>query len=411
MENILRIDLIARGIDALLLGNKQMPKGYLMRYTGDGNTEMISAAQIDVNKRTLLLIHGTVATAKGTFGSFGICYNPHQRDKNRQRGLENGKNRFGHPFVLDRLMRAEGGYEQILAFNHPTLSQSLRGNIRDLMSLLPEKPFAQPVDIISGSRGCQIARYLATYNNTPDYTGELINTKIKAGRVAFLSYAGESAVLDIMENPGERIKVGVNIIKEALLDIFDGDDEKEWFQALAGGILASTLGRLVSDAYRKGNLPGLYCMDWHFYLENGQPARSATGFWLENTKPMPPAILFPVVGQIRDAQDIRAVHLSSNTFRESLTVQLPVLQKDIFKNQPSDLVIAVARQQSNFVQQKAGPESRIWQKANLTPIVGLHGRYPDMPYHDGKSVKDVVGDFLREGFTPAMPISTTPPVV
>lgn len=98
-------------------------------------------------EKTLLLIHGTFSSVNGSFGEL----------------LESNPTNSAHQSLLRQLLESNT-YDQILAFNHPTASHSVRENVDWLIKLLGEKMFTQPVDVITTSRGALIAETLSSYD-------------------------------------------------------------------------------------------------------------------------------------------------------------------------------------------------------------------------------------------------------
>ncbi|PHR48045.1 MAG: hypothetical protein COA32_05830 [Fluviicola sp.] len=103
--------------------------------------------QIVESEKTLLLIHGTFSSVNGSFGDL----------------LEsNSSNKSGHS-LLKELIKSNT-YEQVLAFNHPTASHSVKENVDWLLKLLGNKMFTEPVDVITTSRGALVAETLSSYD-------------------------------------------------------------------------------------------------------------------------------------------------------------------------------------------------------------------------------------------------------
>lgn len=118
---------------------------------------------IDPAKKTLFLLHGTFSTTLNTFAHI------HYR--------KNGGSSF-----LQELM-AEGLYEQILAFDHPTISHNADQNIGHLLdTYFGAFTFGENhVDVIACSRGCIVAEALSNYPHATD--------KIKLGKIILFSAA------------------------------------------------------------------------------------------------------------------------------------------------------------------------------------------------------------------------------
>lgn len=100
--------------------------------------------RIDFKKKTLLLLHGTFSN---TCGSYGKLYG------------EDGT-------VLKELIK-DGHYEQIIAFDHPTISRDVFDNSKELYRLIGTDKFSQSVDILGYSRGGLFSKWLACDKENP----------------------------------------------------------------------------------------------------------------------------------------------------------------------------------------------------------------------------------------------------
>jgi hypothetical protein len=118
---------------------------------------------LDPGKKTLLLIHGTFSTTLNTFAH-----------------LHYSKN--GNPSLFQELV-SEGIYEQIVAFDHPTISRNADENISHLLeNYFTNFSFgSNHVDAIACSRGCIVAEALSNHPDAPD--------KIKLGKIMLFSAA------------------------------------------------------------------------------------------------------------------------------------------------------------------------------------------------------------------------------
>lgn len=104
-----------------------------------GRFESVSAGEIDLEAKTLLMLHGTFMN---TAGSFRHLTDPSQ----------------GAPWM--HKIATNGRYPQILAFDHDTVLSSLKTNEGELNRLLGG-PMKRPVDVITHSRGGLLAKHLA----------------------------------------------------------------------------------------------------------------------------------------------------------------------------------------------------------------------------------------------------------
>jgi hypothetical protein len=105
---------------------------------------------VDVTKKTLLLIHGTFSTTAQSFHAL----------------IESGwlKN------IID-----QGVFEQIIAFDHPTVFEDAVTNINTLVNYFNGEKFSQPIDVIASSQGGLLAQQLA---NLPDNAKPFVIRKV-----------------------------------------------------------------------------------------------------------------------------------------------------------------------------------------------------------------------------------------
>ncbi len=110
-----------------------------------GIFKSIDEEPIDFSKKTLLLIHGTFASVSGTFSNlYNVSYN--------------------RRFLLNNLID-EGVFEQIIAFNHPTVSENAQDNVEWFLKKIAGNVFTQPVSIVSASRGALVSKRFADKSN------------------------------------------------------------------------------------------------------------------------------------------------------------------------------------------------------------------------------------------------------
>lgn len=98
----------------------------------------IDQLPIDYSKNTLLLIHGTFATTKGTFGELYM-------------------NLSVQGCLLNDLLD-HGIFDQIISFDHPTVSESAKDNLNWFLDKIKGNKFALPISILSASRGALVAK-------------------------------------------------------------------------------------------------------------------------------------------------------------------------------------------------------------------------------------------------------------
>lgn len=124
--------------------NKLGEKKYALYLYRQGKFDEVVAGEIDFTKRTVLLVHGTFSSVEGSFGEL----------------LGNMTGPSGNFF--DQLL--DTGVEQIIGFNHPTASHSVCENVNWLLKLFGKNTFAQPVDLVTTSRGILVAERLVSYD-------------------------------------------------------------------------------------------------------------------------------------------------------------------------------------------------------------------------------------------------------
>jgi predicted TIM-barrel fold metal-dependent hydrolase len=153
----------------------------------------VKNGSIDSDKKTLFLIHGTFASTKG---SFGEVYS-----------------------WIDSLLK-EGTYEQVIAFDHPTLFDDAVENSKALFEIFEKykvSPFAKSVDVIGTSQGGLIAQYLANFPNGHMPIGK-VALVASANGVDYLSLANNlSKGLKLMRKCFSRFGFGKAVLISALL--------------------------------------------------------------------------------------------------------------------------------------------------------------------------------------------------
>ncbi|MDC7223619.1 MAG: amidohydrolase family protein [Spirochaetales bacterium] len=128
---------------------------------------------LDGSKKTLLLIHGTFASTKNSFGKLYGKDSKKEKDNKHRKWLQSLMDKEKNP-------RA---YDQILAFDHPTLFDGAEENINRMLILLEElnlKKFTQKVDLIGTSQGGLLVQYLANLKD---------NEQLRVGKAALIASA------------------------------------------------------------------------------------------------------------------------------------------------------------------------------------------------------------------------------
>lgn len=119
------------------LGSK---KYQLLRYDRTQNAFLSTKGEeLDTSKKTLLLVHGTFSS---TAGSYGELYSA-------------GNN------LLDDLLDNDC-FEQIIGFDHPTISHDVFQNATQLYQYLNGVHFEHPVSVLGYSRGALLAKWLGS---------------------------------------------------------------------------------------------------------------------------------------------------------------------------------------------------------------------------------------------------------
>ena len=107
------------------------------------------ATKIDKNKKTLLLIHGTISSIQKSYGDL----------------YDSGKSTAAttqHDWLQKQIIGGKK-YEQVIGFDHPSIVDSPQQNADKLFSLLaPLGKFSKPVDIITTSRGGLVGKCVIT---------------------------------------------------------------------------------------------------------------------------------------------------------------------------------------------------------------------------------------------------------
>lgn len=199
-----------------------------------------TTGNIDNTKKTLFLMHGTFGSTEASFGK-----------------LYGGK-RTWLKSLLDK--KNPNAYEQILAFDHPTVFNGAKENIAILLKQLENlkiKPFKHEVDFIGTSQGGLLVQYLANL---------IDNDQIKVGKAALVASA----------NGVEYFTVGKYIAKflSALKYIFK-------ITQMQGQALVASLAQHSAEFFLKQ--PGFEIMTPNnpklLEIINVPPVNSNTRYW------------------------------------------------------------------------------------------------------------------------------------
>lgn len=164
----------------------QKPHNLLVFSRSKNQFVLARANDIKTDKRTLLLIHGTFSD---THGSFGDLY----KKKNS---------------VLSELSdsKYKNHYEQIIAFDHPTLFMGAQDNIDELfkcMNVLNIGSFKSEVDVMGTSQGGLLVQYLANLNQD----------RIKVGKAVLIASANGVGYL----SAGEHISMFLSVLRKVMV--------------------------------------------------------------------------------------------------------------------------------------------------------------------------------------------------
>ncbi len=135
--------------------------------------------KIDRNKKTLLLIHGTFSNTLNTFE--GLIK------------LRNGSSELEDFLTIKN-------YEQILSFNHPTISADVFDNVTVLKQLLGNEKFRKKVSLLAASRGCLLSQAIGADKTMP----------FKVDKCLMFSPANGVGYFDL----GEKIATGLSVLKK-----------------------------------------------------------------------------------------------------------------------------------------------------------------------------------------------------
>jgi len=134
--------------------------------------------KIDRTKKTLLLIHGTFSN---TFNTFRGLIEYQDKSSELKEFLKNNV------------------YEQVIAFDHPTISADVFQNIKDLKVLLGTTKFTKTVSMIAASRGCILTQAIGADKTLP----------FKVDKALMFSPANGVGYF----SAGDKLAVGLGILK------------------------------------------------------------------------------------------------------------------------------------------------------------------------------------------------------
>ncbi len=106
-----------------------------------GKFRTVDAAEVHYDRKTLLMLHGTFSSTKGSFGAMTMA---------------------GRESWMQAIATSGKRYQQVLAFNHETVLDSLAAN-EDKLNIALGGKLSKSVDIITHSRGGLLGKHLAIY--------------------------------------------------------------------------------------------------------------------------------------------------------------------------------------------------------------------------------------------------------
>jgi predicted TIM-barrel fold metal-dependent hydrolase len=157
-------------------------KDHILKIFSKNKKRFVKAEQgsIDTSKKTLLLLHGTFSSTKGSF-------------------------KKGYDWISNLI--AKGKYEQIIAFDHPTLFYDAEMNINVLfneLNLLGVESFKYEVDLIGTSQGGLLAQQLANVKQS----------SLRIGKVALLASANGVDYLSFVNNISTGLKMFRKVMRK-----------------------------------------------------------------------------------------------------------------------------------------------------------------------------------------------------
>lgn len=206
LEGLNQLKLKAKEkVDKLLVAEKYD----LLKFDGEKNDfiQHGEGFKIDYSAKTLLLVHGTFST---TAGSFGGLYDPEYDHAD-----------FPDDTKFLKYLLEKGDYEQILAFDHPTIWHDAITNSSWLYNYFSHNKFDYPVDLIGTSRGAILCHQLASDSRNKSFKcGKVLAISGGFG-VGYFGFAnGVSQLLKIVKKvfPGAGTIVGM--IAQFSIDFF-----------------------------------------------------------------------------------------------------------------------------------------------------------------------------------------------
>lgn len=193
-NNLIAENLFEEGLNKLRLEAQKITKPiiaekYDLLKFDHKNSKFIShknGFKIDYSVRTLLLLHGTFASTATSFA--GLFDKEHLNNSNQSDAK-----------FLQKLIE-DGVYDQILAFDHPTIWHDAVTNCSWLYGFLGANKFNYPVDLIGTSRGAIVCHQLACDSRNKNFTcGRVLSISGGFGVGYFTVAKGISTLLKVLK--------------------------------------------------------------------------------------------------------------------------------------------------------------------------------------------------------------------
>lgn len=193
-NNLIAENLFEEGLNKLRLEAQKMSKPLIAEkydllkfdYKKSKFVSHEKGFKIDYSSKTLLLLHGTFASTATSFA--GLFDNEHLSDSNQKDA------RFLQSLIKD------GVYDQILAFDHPTIWHDAVTNCSWLYGFLGANKFILPVDLIGTSRGAIVCHQLASDSRNKNFTcGRVLSISGGFGVGYFNVAKGISTMLKVLK--------------------------------------------------------------------------------------------------------------------------------------------------------------------------------------------------------------------
>jgi len=136
--------------------------------------------KVDVNAKTLLLIHGTFSCTNGSYGKL-----------------------FGENSDVLKNLMVTNRFDQILGFDHPTISHNAIDNANELYSRLGDLKFTKKVSILGYSRGALLSKWLSCDTENKHFDVDKTIVFSAANGVGYFKYAS-------------NVPKGLSVLKKSL---------------------------------------------------------------------------------------------------------------------------------------------------------------------------------------------------